>query len=118
MAKYTRNEVEAMLSKGIYKVTFTKVTDASLCTMICTRDFDWLRSEGIADEMDYVDPKGGICLNPALKVWCIERQREDELMEEIKGWRSFFPETIESIEFFSPTRVDDSFYENGEGVEI
>jgi hypothetical protein len=107
MAKYTFDEVEAMLSKGIYKVTFTKVTDASLCTMICTRDFDWLRSEGIADEMDYADPKGGICLNPALKVWCIERQREDEQMEEIKGWRSFFPETIESIEFFSPTRDED-----------
>jgi hypothetical protein len=75
--------------------------------MICTRDFDWLRSEGIADEMDYADPKGGICLNPALKVWCIERQREDEQMVEIKGWRSFFPETIESIEFFSPTRDED-----------
>jgi hypothetical protein len=28
-------------------------------------------------------------------------------MQEIKGWRSFFPGTIESIEFFSPTREED-----------
>ena len=107
MAKYTRNEVEAMLSKGIYKVTFTKVTDASLCTMICTRDFDWLRSEGISDEMDYADPKGGKCYNTAIKVWCIERQHEGEDFEEVKAWRSCYPECIQSIEFYSPTKDED-----------
>ena len=107
MAKYTRDEVEAMLSKGIYKVTFVKVTDASLCTMICTRDFDWLRSEGIADEMDYEDPKGGKCYNTNTKVWCIERQREGESMEDIRMWRSFDVACVESIDFFAPTRDED-----------
>lgn len=107
MAKYTRNEVEAMLSKGIYKVTFTKVTDASLCTMICTRDFDWLRSEGITDEMEYADPKGGKCYNKNTIVWCIERQHEGGQMEEIKRWRSFDAACVEEIEFFSPTRDED-----------
>ena len=107
MAKYTFDEVEAMLSKGIYKVQFVKVTDASLCTMVCTRDFDWLRSEGISDEMDYADPKGGICLNPALKVWCIERQREGEKMQDVRAWRSFDAACVEKIEFFSPTRDED-----------
>jgi hypothetical protein len=32
-------------------------------------------------------------------------------MQEIKGWRSFFPETIESIEFFSPTSDEDIIVE-------
>lgn len=103
MAKYMREEVEAMLSKGIYKVTFTKVTDASLCTMICTRDFDWLRSEGISGEMDYTDPKGDKCYNTAIKVWCIERAEEGESFEYVKAWRSFYPECIQSIEFYAPT---------------
>lgn len=107
MAKYTREEVETMLSNGIYKVTFTKLTDASLCTMICTRDFDWLRSEGIADEMDYADPKGGKCYNTNTKVWCIERQREGEKMESICMWRSFDTDCVEEIEFFSPTSDED-----------
>lgn len=107
MAKYTRQEIEEMLAGGIYKVTFTKVTDASLCTMICTRDFDWLRSEGIADEMEYADPKGGKCYNKNTIVWCIERQREGEKMETINGWRSFDAACVEKIEFFSPTRDED-----------
>ena len=107
MAKYTREEVEGMLSKGIYKVTFTKVTDASLCTMICTRDFDWLRSEGIAGEMCYSDPKGGTCYNKNTKVWCIERKREGEDWEEIFAWRSFDCACVEDIEFYSPTRDED-----------
>lgn len=106
MSKYTIADVETKLSKGIWKVTFTKVTDASLCTMICTRDFDWLRSEGISDEMDYADPKGGYCSNPAIKVWCIERARENESFEDVRAWRSCYPECIHSMEFYSPT--DDS----------
>ena len=106
MSKYTIADVETKLSKGIWKVTFTKVTDASLCTMICTRDFDWLRSEGISDEMDYADPKGGYCPNPAIKVWCIERARENESFEDVRAWRSCYPECIHSMEFYSPT--DDS----------
>ena len=111
MAKYTREEVEALLSKGIYKVTFTKVTDASLCTMICTRDFDWLRSEGIADEMDYADPKGGKCYNKNTIVWCIERQREGEPMQDVRAWRSFDSACVEKIEFFSPTQDEDVIVE-------
>ena len=107
MAKYTRNEVEAMLSKGIYKVTFTKVTDASLCTMICTRDWNWLRSEGIIGEMEWVAPKGGKCYNPHIKVWCIERAREGEDYETIKRWRSFDINCLEEIEFYAPTRDED-----------
>ena len=104
---YTLKQVEDILSKGIHKVEFVKATDATLCTMICTRDFDWLRSEGISEEMDYSDPKGGICFNRAIKVWCIERAEEGDVFEEVKGWRSFYPECIQSIEFYSPTRDED-----------
>ena len=111
MAKYTREEVEAMLSKGIYKVTFVKVTDASLCTAICTRDFDWLRSEGISEELGYEDPKGGKCYNKNTIVWCIDRQREGEKMESINNWRSFDAACVEEIEFFSPTRDEDIIVE-------
>ena len=104
---YTVKQVEDILSNGIHKVEFVKATDATLCTMICTRDFDWLRSEGIADEMDYADPKGGKCYNQAIKVWCIERQHEGEDFEEVKAWRSCYPECIQSIEFYSPTKDED-----------
>ena len=106
MSKYTIADVETKLSKGIWKVTFEKVTDATVCTMICTRDFNWLRSEGISDEMDYADPNGGYCPNPAIKVWCIERAHDGEVYEDVRAWRSCYPETIESMEFYSPT--DDS----------
>jgi hypothetical protein len=68
--------------------------------------------------MEYADPKGGKCYNKNTIVWCIERQREGEKMQDVRAWRSFDAACVESIEFFSPTRVDDSFYENGEGVEI
>lgn len=101
--KYTFEQVESILSKGIHKVEFVKASDATLCTMICTRDFDWLRSEGISGEMDYVDPKGGKCYNTAIKVWCIERAEEGESFEDVKAWRSFYPECIQSIEFYAPT---------------
>ena len=111
MAKYTRNEVEAMLSKGIYKVTFTKVSDASLCTMICTRDFDWLNSKNIATEMEFVAPKGGTCHNKNTKVWCIERKHEGEDWEDIRAWRSFDSDCVEDIEFFSPTCDEDVIVE-------
>lgn len=104
---YTLKQVEDILSNGIHKVEFVKATDATLCTMICTRDFDWLRSEGIAEEMDYVDPKGGKTPNPAIKVWCIERAEEGDSYETIKGWRSFYLECIQNIEFYSPTREED-----------
>ena len=104
---YTLKQVEGILSKGIHKVEFVKATDATLCTMICTRDFDWLRSEGISDEMNYTDPKGGICLNRAIKVWCIERAEEGDVFEEVKAWRSFYPECIQSIEFYSPTNDEE-----------
>ena len=106
MSKYTREEVETKLSKGIWTVKFTKTSDATLCTMNCTRDFNWLRAEGISDEMDYADPKGGYCPNPAIKVWCIERAHDGEVYEDVRAWRSFYPETVESIEYFAPT--DDS----------
>ena len=107
MAKYTRDEVEKILSKGIWTVKFTKTSDATLCTINCTRDFDWLRSKGIADEMNYTDPKGGYCPNPAIKVWCIDKMEEWENgFTDCLMWRSFYPETIESIEYFAPT--DDS----------
>ena len=107
MAKYTRQEIEEMLAGGIYKVTFTKVTDASLCTMICTRDFGWLSQPEIADELGYEDPHGGFCHNKNTIVWCIERQREGEKMESINDWRSFDAACVEKIEFFSPTQDDD-----------
>lgn len=107
MSKYTREEVEELLSKGIYKVTFTKVTDASLCTAICTRDFDWLRVPEIAEELGYTDPHGGKCYNKNIIVWCIDRQREGEKMESINDWRSFDVACVENIEFYSPTRDED-----------
>ena len=110
MAKYTRDEVEALLSKGIYKVTF-KNKAGGLRTITCTRDFDWLRSEGIADEMDYADPKGGKCYNMNTIVWCIERQREGEKMQDVRAWRSFDAACVEEIEFFSPTRDEDIIVE-------
>ena len=107
MSKYTREEVETKLSKGIWTVKFTKTSDATLCTMNCTRDWDWLRSEGIADEMNYADPKGGYCPNPAIKVWCIDKieEWEDGFTDCLK-WRSFYPETIESIEYLAPTNEE------------
>lgn len=101
--KYTFEQVESILSKGIHKVEFVKASDATLCTMICTRDFDWLRSEDISGEMNYADPKGGKCYNTAIKVWCIERAEEDDVFEDVKAWRSFYPECIQSIEFYAPT---------------
>ena len=109
---YTMKQVEDILSKGIHKVEFVKATDATLCTMICTRDFDWLRSEGISDEMDYDDPKGGKCFNTAIKVWCIERAREGEGFEDIRAWRSCYPECIQSIEFYSTTSEDEALEED------
>ena len=29
------------------------------------------------------------------------------VFEEVKAWRSFYPECIQSIEFYSPTRDED-----------
>lgn len=103
MAKYTREEVEAMLSNGIYTVVFTKASDATLCTMNCTRDFEWVRNN--ADALGFDGTKGGKATTDAIKVWCIDLKEEWENgFSDVYMWRSFHPETIESIEFFSPTR--------------
>ena len=108
MSKYTREEVEKILSKGIYKVTFKKKEDGTVCTMNCTRDFDWLRSNGIADAMNYADPKGGRCSNPAIKVWCVDKMEEWEYgFTDCLKWRSFYPENVESIEYSAPTNDKD-----------
>lgn len=107
MSKYTTADVETKLSKGIWTVKFTKTSDATLCTMNCTRDWDWLRSKGISDVMDYTDPKGGKCHNTAIKVWCIDKMEEwEDGFTDCLKWRSFYPETIESIEYFAPTDDD------------
>ena len=112
MSKYTIADVETKLSKGIWTVKFTKKSDATLCTIHCTRDFDWLRSEGISDEMGYADPNGGYCPNPAIKVWCIDKMEEwEDGFTDCLKWRSFYPETVESMEFFSPTRDEDIIIE-------
>lgn len=98
MAKtYSIDEIESMLSNGIYKVRFVSAQDASIRTMCCTRDFDWLRSEGIADEMGWKEPKGGDTNNLAIKVWDVDA----------KGWRSFYANLVEYIEFYSPTKDED-----------
>lgn len=111
MTKYTQQQLEDILSKGIHKVEFVKATDATLCTMICTRDFDWLRTKGISSEMNYADPKGGKCYNEALKVWCIEIMEEGENWKEVKKWRSFYPECVQSIEKFSSTSEEEVIIE-------
>lgn len=117
MAKYTREEVEKILSNGIHTVVFTKASDATLCTMNCTRDFEWVRA--FARHVGFKGTKGGKATSDAIKVWCIDEKEEWENgFSDVYEWRSFHPETIESIKFFSPTRVEDDFYENGEGVEI
>ena len=99
-----------MLSKGIYTVVFTKASDATLCTMNCTRDFEWVRNN--ADALGYKETKGGKATSDAIKVWCIDEKEEWENgFSDVYQWRSFFPETIESIEFFSPTRDEDIIVE-------
>lgn len=98
MAKtYSIDEVESMLSNGIYKVTFTSAQDGSTRTNVCTRDFEWLRSEGICDEMEWVAPKGGETKNFAIKVWDVDA----------KGWRSFYANLVTNIEFYAPTKDAD-----------
>lgn len=116
MAKYTREEVEAMLSKGIYTVVFVKAGDATLCTMNCTRDFEWVRNNAAA--LGYKGTKGGKATSDAIKVWCIDEKEEWENgFSDVYKWRSFHPETVESIKFFAPTR-DEEIVEDDEDIIV
>lgn len=89
-------EIENLLSNGIYKVTYTS-EDGYTYTSICTRDFDWLSSDGIADEMGWIEPNGDRSNEFVVNAWDVED----------KGWCSFNPDNIEDIEFFSPTKDED-----------
>ena len=108
MTKYTVDELNEMLSNNICEVSFDKVTDATFCTMHCTTNWEWLRSEGIRDEMQWVEPSEDVVqTEDKMTVWCIERKHEGEEWKEIKHWRSFCPGALDEITIWSPTRDED-----------
>ena len=98
MAKYTREEVEAMLSNGIYMVTF-KNKAGELRTISCTRDFDFLNDESVSDDLEFIAPHGGVCYNPLIKVWAIDSfDKHGYFSYNINNWRSFAADKVVSIE--------------------
>ena len=105
MAKYTREEVEAMLSNGIYKVTF-KNKAGELRTITCTRDFDLLNDEDVSEDLEFIAPHGGVCYNTLIKVWAIDSfDKDGYFSHNINNWRSFAADKVESIEEYLEEEV-------------
>ena len=105
MAKYTREEVEAMLSNGIYKVTF-KNKAGELRTITCTRDFDLLNDEDVSEDLEFIAPHGGVCYNTLIKVWAIDSfDKNGYFSHNINNWRSFAADKVESIEEYLEEEV-------------
>ena len=105
MAKYTREEVEAMLSKGIYKVTFKNAKD-ELRTITCTRDFEFLNDESVCDDLEFIAPHGGVCHNPHIKVWAIDSfDKDGYFTHNINNWRSFKDGKVIAIEEYIEEEV-------------
>lgn len=105
MSKYTREEVEKILSNGIYKVTF-KNKAGELRTITCTRDFDFLNDESVSEDLEFIAPHGGVCYNTLIKVWAIDSFTNDGYFSHnINNWRSFAADKVEAIEEYLEEEV-------------
>lgn len=78
--------------------------------MNCTTNWEWLSKNGVREEMNWKEPHGGVCYNPAFKVWCIEEiekgKRGRKNWVQIKDWRSFYVDNVIDVEIFVPINDD------------